>query len=759
MVQELVLIISGLQSTQHYETLSGIFDASITDHLPIFTVVNCSPDMNREVIKFFRDHSPLRLRQLRDSVAGVLDFAFSCGISDIDTTIVCFMEIISTLYNRCCPVRSKRITKNKLSKPYISKGLLLSINRKHALYKDYKNGSISFDMYKIYRNNVTSEMRRAKNDYYQNRFSECSDNSRTTWATIKSLMGSSSKTKSCNPNFNNFTGANVTNNSDLCNHMNDYFSMIGANLSNTVDVGNVDPLEFMGNQNENSFFIHPCSELEVGRVIKSVADKCSISDTVPVFIYKILNDIISPYIALFFNLSVEEGKFPTPLKTAKVVPIFKSGDPSVCSNYRPVSVLNMLSKIFEKLMHRRLNSFIAKYKLIGENQFGFRKSRSTGDAVVEFLNDVNGSLENKKYFVTVCIDLSKAFDTVHHGVLIDKLRHLGIRGIALQWFQSYLGDRLQYVSIDGIHSQCRRVQSGVPQGSVLGPTIFNLYTCEISNVCSDLKCVNYADDTTLYLSHSNLRTLINTFNYSLCNLDRWFKGNRLVLNANKTNCMLINNVNVESLSPVIIDDTPINWVDKIKFLGVIIDNKLNFKEHVNTISSRISRSIGVIRRINNQLTNSVLLKLYYSLIYSHMTYGILAWGNSSNFNVNRISRIQARFFKILTVRGCTDPIVVYKLLPFSKVYEYSILIKLYKCFMQNNHNYFNAAISNLLPDHSYSTRFSVTAKLLIPNHRLTSTHRSFIISAIYVWNSIPDNLKQISSLKTFKYKVKDYLLL
>ena len=195
--------------------------------------------------------------------------------------------------------------------------------------------------------------------------------------------------------------------------------------------------------------MEPCDVSEVGDIISSLSNRCSNSDSVPIFIFESLNKEESPIICRLFNLSIQVGVFPSSLKIARVTPIFKSGDKSLFSNYRPISILSTLSKVFEKLMFKRFNSFLVRFNVMRDNQFGFRKGRSTSDAVLQFLSDSYDCLEKREHLVSVCLDLSKAFDTIDHELLFRKLSWIGVRGVALDWFKSYMSGRTQCVSISG----------------------------------------------------------------------------------------------------------------------------------------------------------------------------------------------------------------------------------------------------------------------------------------------------------------------
>ena len=708
--------------------------------------------------KTFRDHSPTSLGRLANRLSLTLNFLFVDESFPLDLEVQLFIDILVDIYNECCPIRTKRVSWKNCNKGWLTRELLLDIDRKHAIYRDYRQNRISFQLYKCYKNMLTCKIKRIKKMYYHQKFSENCGDMRTTWSTINSLMGRSDKSSKERPNINDFKSDNLLNNVDLCNSFNEYFSSIGSRLNDSI-ISNGDPLDSMPERNRFSFFVEPCDDSEVQLIISGLSNSSSNSEGLPVFIYKFLKCTLSPFIVKFFNQSVSDGVFPAPFKIAKVSPIFKSGEASLFTNYRPISVLNTISKIFEKLIHKRLSSFLSRCNIIVKNQFGFMKGRSTNDAIVEFLNDCHVSLEKKEHIIAVCLDLSKAFDTLDTGILLRKLDRLGVRGVAHSWFESYLSNRCQYVSLCSDKSDIRYMTTGVPQGSVLGPLLFNLYINEMSNVCNTQKFIHYADDTTLYSSNNNINTLVTSINLCLARLTDWLKCNKLHLNINKTCCLMISNsLDYNSLPTVTVNDDVISYVECVKFLGVLIDRDLNFKAQVDSLCKKMSRSIGAIRRINFLVTDDILVKMYFALVYPYLTYGVLSWGQSSVTNSNRVARIQQSFFNIIIRRGCLHPQLTYKLMPFVNIYKYFACLKLFQCINSNTHQYFNELITDHLPSHIYRTRFSSNNNILLPQHRLSSTHISFIYNAISIWNTLPTDLKSLNSYSSFKVSLKKYFL-
>ena len=263
-----------------------------------------------------------------------------------------------------------------------------------------------------------------------------------------------------------------------------------------------------------------------------------------------------------FKCSIQEGKFPDKLKIAKVTPSFKSGDSSSLGNYRPISVLPVFSKILEKIMYNRVYSFLSEGKLLYKKQFGFQKNTSTEHAILQLIDDITKAFSDGKYTLGVFIDLSKAFDTVNHEILLKKMDLYGVRGISKKWFESYLKNRKQFVnSSDKINTTFLEIQCGVPQGSILGPLLFLIYVNDLCKASPEISTLMFADDSNLFLSHKSIDALFTTMKSELEKVSEWFKANKLSLNTGKTKFSLFHPIRKRKAIP---NNLPKLYIDNIE---------------------------------------------------------------------------------------------------------------------------------------------------------------------------------------------------
>ena len=313
---------------------------------------------------------------------------------------------------------------------------------------------------------------------------------------------------------------------------------------------------------------------------------------------KLNNQSISQILTIIFNISIREGCFPTAMKQAKIIPIHKGDSVLSVGNYRPISLLPIFSKIFERLIYNRLVTFITENKILSELQFGFQKNKSTEQAVTSIVSALDQAKSEKKSSYCVFLDFAKAFDTVNHEILLAKLNHYGIQGTSNNLFKTYLSNRTQQTEINGVLSDKGIIKHGVPQGSVLGPLLFLLYINDISKSSDLLKFFLFADDTTVFYSDQTNESTEALLNRELSKVSDWLAANKLSLNVKKSNFLHFHygkckkpTINLE------LNETKVDEKVVTKYLGVLIDNKLNWKSHIEHVKTKLSRGNGMISRI------------------------------------------------------------------------------------------------------------------------------------------------------------------
>ena len=449
------------------------------------------------------------------------------------------------------------------------------------------------------------------------------------------------------------------------------------------------------------------------------------------------------------------------LKLSRVIPIHKGGDSEDINNHRPISLLPPFSKIFEKFICNQLQEHLATNNIISRCQYGFQRGISTSDAITSQLNFIYSNIQNNNVVFSLFLDFRKAFDVIDHIILLSKLSHYGIKDGELELFRSYLTDRKQYVALGNCNSPLRPVTHGVPQGSNLGPILFLIYINDLPKASNFFKYVMFADDSTLSctIPKHDLPTISNIINTELDLVGGWLNANKISLNIEKTKYMIFSKSHCAHDIHTKIFGRDVNRTNSIKFLGVHLDERLNFTEHTNHIASKISKTIGIMNKVRF-LPSHVLCTLYHTMVAPYILYGIRAWYGCPNYNRNRIQVLQnkcIRIIKNLDRRTNTDSErKLLGILNVGNIYVQQVGQFMSNIIFNSPNSEFNYIVSQSIPSHNYPTRN--IDNLRPPRTDSTKCRHSMEYIGIIIWNQIPDVIKYAETPSSFKSKLKKHLL-
>ena len=753
-------------------TIAGTLRTDITDHYSNFIYVktNHRPSTKSPDFITYRPMTDTALKHFNDALYST-DWSSVYAHSNPSLAYDAFLHKYTSLIDLHLPLKTIKFSKYRNKQhPWITGGLLRSLRTKDKLYaklhkcKCHTSFIEKERYYKKYRNIYNKLIRLSKRMYWHKKFDNCKNDIKRTWDSINEILGRT-RNKHAFPQYFIYKDETFNSPKAIAKKFNDYYVNVGPELARKLNY--VDPKHFpLPNINlPHSFSMTPVTPLEVARLINRLKPKTSqgYDHISPKFLKT--NDVaICDPLAYIANISFQTGIFPQNMKIAKVVPIYKNKDMKLFQNYRPVSLLPCFSKILERLTYNRLYSYLMANKILIPEQYGFQANKSTDMAILELQNLIVSHISNNKISVGLFLDLSKAFDTLDHDILLKKLFHYGIRGVTLDWFRSYLTNRMQFISYKSESSPNLPITCGVPQGSILGPLLFLLYINDISSITSSSKAILFADDTNLIFHDSTATSLEEKTNKEIASIFQWFNANKLSLNTEKTKFIIFRSPHKTSpsINKIAINGKIIERVKSIKFLGVHIDEFLSWETHIDLKNNQVTKNLAVINRIKHNLHSKTLKILYNSLIYPHFTYGVVAWGNTCRKALKRMHLLQKRAVRIVSksrYNAHTGPLFKkFNILTTHDIYRLSCCTMFWKRSNNKLPSVLHDLISLNNETHNYSTRQSNDIRPASTRNRLD--HQCLSNKIAYNFNSLPEFLKGTLnlSLGNFSKKLKDHFV-
>ena len=685
----------------------------------------------------------------------IVDWETLLDLNDVDLQVSKFSDVILNIMSNYIP--HEKIVCDDKDPPWVNKHIKLLLNENKQIYKSYKasrNNYVLQQMFKTSQETLRTEIEKSKQKYFQKlseKLSSESPNSKSYWTLLKSFL-TCSKIPCIPPLFH--LNRYVTDFKEKCNLFNCFFS----NQCSLIDTTSVIPSDCLKLTDKVLSNIDVNSS-EILDVIRSLnPNKAHGPDGISIRMLKICDETICKPLSIIFKNSIFSGKFPSEWKKANVVPIYKKGNKQILKNYRPVSLLCVCGKIFERILYNKLYGFLTSNNLLSDKQSGFKSGDSCINQLLAITHGIYRSLDQGFEVRGVFLDISKAFDRVWHEGLVYKLKRNGIDGNLINLFKDFLYLRKQRVVLNGQFSNWKPIEAGVPQGSILGPLFFLIYVNDISdNLQSEVKI--FADDTSLFSTVHDSNNCARLLNSDLLLIQNWALQWKMSFNPDPSKqaqeVIFSRKINKPIHPQLFFNENIINSIPHQKHLGIILDQKLNFQEHINSILSKVNRSIGLLRKLNSVLSRSSLMTIYKSFIRPHLDYGDIIFDQAFNDSFHsKMESIQYKACLAITgaIQGSSKE-KLYNELGLESLQSRRWMHKLchfYKIVRNQAPSY----LTDIVPsqNRSYTLRNSHNVPLMVTNHQFFKN--SFFPSTIIEWNNLDLDIRNSENLYILKKNIE-----
>lgn len=753
---------------------SGVVDCYLSDHCMVYLCRKIKK-------KNYNGHNTVLLRSTKiynpDAFCEVLkrvDWSPVLNCKNVDIAWACFKELFCKVLDMVAPIKKVRVKQK--SEPWITDDIHQLLRSRNVSFKMFKKkmDSISFEQYKQRGNEVRDVIKEAKINYFKDKIKQNSQNPKKLWGVLKNL-GYSDTVKGKSGNINlKIKGNLVSNPKDVSESFNRYFISLASNLRKqippSINKYNEKTTQFYYGQKgvaSDAFKLCPVIDSDIYKLMSELnINKAPGIDNIPVKYFKDSAKVTAPLIAYIINLSIQQGEVPLDFKSARVVPLHKKSCKSDMTDYRPVSILCVASKIMERVIYNQIENYIVKNCILYALQSGFRPLHSTETCIIHLTDSIRKAVDKGDFCGMVMLDLQKAFDTIDHEILIYKLKAIGFDKNSLKWVQSYLKDRKQQVDIKGTLSNPLFINCGVPQGSLLGPLFFLLYINDLKVACPE-ELFLYADDVAaIVVAHRDKEMVEKTMSLQLEEISKWFLDNKLFLHLGKTEAILFASkmkLNKQGSFVVKSNDMILESKSVVQYLGCFIDNKLTGDYMASKMIAKICGKVKFLARQANLLDTYSLRLLANALVQPHFDYASSFWYSSCSQRwKNKLQKSQNKLVRTILKMHPRTHINndCFKELGLLNVEKRVIFLKLGMSRKILNNmvpkylvNYYNMVRTQ----HLYNTRgrdfniYPCGFKSLVGKN-------SFLYTSAMAWNKLSTSIKNITELKHFKRVLKKWLM-
>ena len=738
----------------NHDMVTKIEKTTITDHRTLVCYYTATESKNTERMRTVRFWKKVESQQMKDKI----NFYFQHELSkiskalmeeQIDVAFDLLHSLIISVKEKFVPLKDIKMDPQDKKKNWVDNKVKKECRKKQKRYEEYLRikTAWSWERFKLQRSKTENVIRNSKRKHFDKVLSSHEDNGNRTFYRVM---------KTFNKSQTNIDSEELPDKNDL----NDFFSTIGSKLKESLSSTHT-PIKI--SKILNTIYLKETTETEIFEIISGLKTKNSEDENgISIRLLKLLNSTIAGPIAQLINRCIHLRCFPSILKTAKVIPLYKDGSKSDCSNYRPISLLPTIGKLYERVLNAQILDFFNKHDIISHRQFGFRAKRNTVDAIAEVIENLRNSIIDKSSASCVFVDLKKAFDTVDYDILLTKCEAYGLRGPIHAILTSYLQDRKQFVSTHRGQSGIKSITCGVPQGSVLGPLLFLIYVNDLPQVCTESTVTLFADDTCVMGAHHQEHEI--KYQNDLNNMQNWLDTNKLTLNSDKTKLIIPTNHKAKFQ----LRDKLIEIVEEIKYLGLIIDKKLQFKKHIRTLIRRIMANVQPLRYFKTFISEKRMLQAYKVYIQPIIQYGVLIYGTTNKSNLMPLERVQKLVWRIIFGIRKYDSINAirqkHKLLNVRELHVYELLKILSKNLRNNDGT--NLLCNIIKPK---EINFEGKRKKMLKNSKLRTSESQKLIytrvrklhNILNRWDeNITNSLRMVSnkSLNALLHKYRDTII-
>ena len=738
----------------------------LSDHFPIFITrkMHIQPPKNAHFTISYRSFKKFDETKFIEDLQSVPWDTIKL-FEDTDDIMDAWLDLFLQVVDNHVPIKQHRV-KHKNQPEWMSPEILEAMKCRDR-HKSIGND----DEYKIWRNKVIKLINNSKKAQYQTFIDNNKGNPSSIYKIFQEVGAGKGLHRQSAATSIKADDTLIEDPKDIANEFNNFFVNIASKVKEpTINTNHEKLREFCQSKlpADTKFIIPQLSNEKVSKFLSNIdISKATGTDMIGPRLLKLAAPYITKEITFICNHSITTSVFPSKWKEAKVAPLHKNGSNEEVNNYRPISILPVLSKVLEKHVHESLSDFLNKHTLLHKTQSGFRANHSCETALINMIDLWLSAIDNGKMIGVVLVDFKKAFDLVDHRILLNKLEIYGIKDEALLWFDNYLTNRKQQVTINNNKSDFMNISCGVPQGSILGPLLFLLFINDLplytNNVFTDL----YADDTNLYDIQDSMEQIENNLQTALNSLHIWCRSNGMVLNPTKTKVMLVTTnqkrtrLNNDKFD-LKFNNENLNMISNDKILGVFVDNNLTWSDHIKHLTKKIASSTWLLSKIKKFLTQEHRVQFYKSYIQPHIDFCNIVWGSSSESNKLRIFKLQKRACRVILDFNVDDASEAMKSLKIMSIYDRLYLRKAKFMFKIYN-NVAPTYISEYFTlrnnvNTSINLRSTISGCFIPPKPRTEYFKHSMRYSGCLVWNSLPEEVKNAQTIATFHNRCLKWLI-